>query len=57
MNPLANVLDLFPNELSRLGAWRLSFFLVAPGAFDRPFVRHDALLSDAPLRCLIQEAP
>jgi len=32
MNPLANVFDLFPNELTCLRARRFPFFLVAPGA-------------------------
>ena len=40
MLALADVLDLFVNELTRLRARRLALRLVLPGAFDGLFLRH-----------------
>jgi hypothetical protein len=43
MLPLANVVDLFANELAGLGRRRLSFALVFPRSLDRSALRHEIL--------------
>jgi hypothetical protein len=52
MLAFANVLHLFPDELSRLRGWRFAFSRILTRALDGPLFRHDGLPRKASLHKL-----